>query len=817
MRNAICLMIIFTLATLAAIGCERAAEENTTQLAAAQDEKAEPTPEPEAFFRPGPLDADRWVLPNGRMIWPAGVMEQVNKLPIDVCVSPDGQTLVAPSAWMDRVQVIDTATMTTVQDIGTNQIFSGCVWNAAGDRFWVGGGGTHVVYEYAYTGGVAAESRRIGVLNYPSGLALSPDESSLYVSCLHGKRLAVVDLLSGNEVDSIPAHLYSLDVKITSDGALGFVSNVGSASVSVMDLGDREAIGEIAVGKNPEGMAISHDDQTLYVANSDGDTVSVIDIDTLAVVDTWPIYSEGLVKLGVSPVAVETDLTGDRVYVLCAGTNEVTVFDAANGNVLGRIPTGWYPTNLRLSPDGEVLYFASGKGLGSYGLGMWSNWRATVHALDIPDTTELAALTDRHTEALNWSLDFFDLADAESPIPFEYGQPSEQIKHVIFIVKENRTYDQIFGGLEGTERDPSLLQFGEDVAPNHYALAREFVVGDNFFVEGDTSVLGHLWATFGLLNDHAEKRHITGDNYPLPDIDPTTRPANGTIFERVLDAGIEFRSYGQIIGFMEDFDRYAPYIDMKYGFWNMGVDDVVKADEIIREWEAGIFPPFIYISLPNDHTYGSSSGAPSPDYMFADNDAALGKLVEWVSNSEHWGDTAFFVTEDDPQAGQDHIDPHRTVCLVVSSWAKRDHVSSVLYTMSSMWHTMELILGLEPGSMYNQYAAPMYDAFTMTQDTTPYTHFPNPVPFEINEKGLPMQDYCDGAVFDAPDQVSRMGEVLWAMMKPDRPFPHDLSLSGYEDPEEEELADYYKAVEQVRQYAVTHGLLFDALQRRATP
>ncbi|NLH48822.1 MAG: bifunctional YncE family protein/alkaline phosphatase family protein [Myxococcales bacterium] len=801
---------------LFALACEPSASDSSHQRRdAAADEKALPEPTAEAYFRPGPIDDERYVLPNGRMIWPAGLGTIIDRFPVDLAVSPDGQTLVAASAGIERVRLIDTATMTPFQSLDVLQLFSGAVWNAAGDRFWIGGGGSHVVFEYSYTGGVAAEVRQIPVLNYPSGLALSPDESELYVACLHGKRLAVVDLLAGEEVDSIPTHLYSLDVKISADGKLAYVSSVGRGMVTVVNLQTRQPVADIEVGDNPEGIAISTDDAMLYVANSDSDTVSVVDLDAQEVTATWKIYDESTTSLGASPVAVAVDRAGERVYVACTGTNEITVFNAANGQVLGRIPGGWYVTQLRLDEDRGFLYYTSGKGYGSYGLGLYSNWRSTVHQVAIPTTEELAEYTDHQDQALNWANSFYDTVDLESPIPTAWGTPSEQIKHVIFILKENKTYDQIFGDLEGTERDPSNLNFGWDVTPNHHTLAQTFAVCDNLFVEGDTSVLGHLWGTFGLLNDHAEKRFAVGDDYPLPDIDPSTRPPNGTIFKRLLEAGIEFRSYGQVIGFMEDFDRYAPYIDMKYGFWNQGVSDEVKADEIIREWELGIFPPFIYISLPNDHSYGSRSGAPTARFQLGDNDAGLGKLIDWLSHSEHWADTAVFVTEDDPQSGADHIDPHRTVALVISSWVKRGHVSSVLYSMSSLWHTMELILGLpQPGSKYTKYSAPLYDCFDTTADLTTYTALPNPIPYEENPKGLPFQDYCDAANFEVPDQVGRMGEVLWALTRPNDPFPYDQSLSGEGEGDEDDVKEYLEGVEKARAWAAAHGVEFDTLPRR---
>lgn len=803
-----CLVILLTVFSACA---ERDGGRGDVMAVDAGGVKAEPAPSNYALLPPGPIEGtDQYVLPNGRMVWPAGVGIIIDKFPLDLAVSPDGATLVVASAGVDRVRLIDTETMTSLQELPVSQTFSGASWNAAGDRFWIGGGGSQVVYEYEFLGGVAAEARQIDVRNYPSGLALSPDERYLYVSCLYGKRLAVVDLLAGREVDSIDAHLYSYDVKTTSDGALAFVSNTGRSLVTAMNLDTRTVLADIEVGYNPEGLAISADDATLYVANTDADTISVIDVDSLTVIDTWPLYQEKYTTDGASPLNIVADRAGERIYVACSGTNEIAVLDADDGYVLGRIPTGWYATNLRLDEDRGLLYYTSGKGYGSYQMGLWDNWRATVHSLAIPNTAELADLTDQHEQALNWSLNFYDLADVESPIPFEYGAPSDKIKHVIFVIKENKTYDQVLGDLEGTRADPQYLNFGWDITPNHHRLAQDFVVCDNMFVEGDISVLGHLWATFGKLNDLAEKAHTTGDRYPLPDIDPTTRTLAGTIFKRLLDEDIEFRSYGQIIGFMEDFNRYAPYIDLKYGFWNMGMKDVDKVQEIIREWELGIFPPFIYISLPNDHTYGSRTGAPTAQYLMGDNDEALGRLVEWLSKSPYWEETVMFVTEDDPQSGSDHVDPHRTIGLVIGPYAKRDHVSSVLYSMSSIWHTIELILGLPPVSKYSHYASPMYDCFTMTPDLTPYTASPNPIPFELNPKGLPMQDYCDRANFGAPDQVSRMGEVLWALTRPGEPFPQGHSLSGYSDEDaEEEAKGYQEAIAKARQYAREHGIEVD--------
>ncbi|MBZ0272272.1 bifunctional YncE family protein/alkaline phosphatase family protein [bacterium] len=774
------------------------------------DPKAdEPQATPDAYLRPGDLGDGRYVLPNGRMISPAGDIVGTASFPMDVAVSPDGQTAIVTTAKHSTIHVVDVATR-TVTDIRTlSNVYSGLVFDAAGERFWVSGGASHKIFEFTLAGGVITQEREIPLPNMPSGLALSPDESRLYAACYMGKRVAVIDLDTGAEIDSLAAHLFSVDVKVTPDGARAFVANQGPNTVSAIDIATGAELANIPVGANPTLIAMSPDGSRVYVPNADSDDVSVIDTASLTEIARWELHP-GAQTIGASPVAADVSPDGTRLYVTNAGYNSVDVIDMSNGAVLGRIPTGWYPTNAFVDGANDLLFVTNGKGEGSAGLGLWDNWQGSVSIVDLPSAPELADYTTQVENNVRFSLSHFDLSgEILSPIPTTWGAPSQDIKKVFFILRENKTFDQILGDLEGVEADPDLVNFGEFVTPNAYKLARTYTVLDNCYSEGDTSVLGHLWGTFSMVNDHAEKAYSAPGFYPISDFDEDTRPPSGSIFANLLDNDVPFRSYGQVVGMAEDLERFAPYMDFKYGFWNMGVDDRVKITEIFREIEAGIFEPFTYIVLPNDHTYGSKSGAPTARYLVADNDEALGRLVESLSNRDDWGETAIFVIEDDPQSGTDHIDPHRVPCLVISPWAKRDHVSSVLATTANIWSTIEHILGIPAMTKYDEFASPLYDAFTATPDLTPYEAIPSNIPFEVNTLGLPWQAYCDDADFTTPDAVENLGRVLWDLTRPGDPWPEQYALpeDGEDEAEEhEETETYRRGIAKALTWAREHGI-----------
>ena len=784
---------------------------NEPLVESSKETKDDPQPGPNALHRPGPIGDGRYVLPNGRLVKPAGDFVATPVFPIDVGISPDGNTAVISTSSKQTICIYDIAQGIITSQFDTKGAFTGIVFNAAGDRFYASGGGDHSIYVYELIAGQATFLYRIGLAGFPSDLVLSNDENFIYTVLNMNKRMVKVRISDGKEMASYPAHLYPYEVAVSPDEKTAYISNLGVNAVSVIDLATKQEIDIIDVEHHPEGLALSPSGDTLYVANMDSDSISVIDTASLEVTATWNLHDDQVLTMGAMPVAIEIDPTGSTLYVTCAGYDSVDVIDTSDGTILGRIPTGWYPTNADIDYANGRLAIVSGKGVGSHGTEHGVNWPGIFQIIDLPSPAELATYTEDTENGLKWATTFYEewrAQKAESPIPFEWGIRSEQIKHVVFILKENKTYDQVLGDFADGEGDPNFTTFGEAITPNTHALAKEFVNCDNHYVEGDVSVIGHLWATYASVNDHAEKSFLSTGKYPLPEIDQGTIPEHSTIFMKMLDHGLEFRAYGQIIGFMEDFDRAAPYIDLHYGFWNMGTsDETQKAEEIIREWEKGMFPDFIYIVLPNDHNYGGKAGAPTPRWLMADNDAGLGKLIDWLSKSKYWNETAVFVTEDDPQSGWDHIDPHRTISLVISPWAKRDYTSSVLYSQSSIWMTINLILGLPPSSKFDQYASPMYDAFMMEPDYTPYNYITNPIPFEVNGEDKFKHLLCDEPNFLVPDGAPGLARVLWAMYKPGQPFPERNSIdhcNEIEDEEEEEGEDVEYYVEAVNK-AVAWG------------
>jgi hypothetical protein len=474
------------------------------------------------------------------------------------------------------------------------------------------------------------------------------------------------------------------------------------------------------------------------------------------------------------------------------------------------IPTGYYPTTVALDEAQGVLYVANGKGGGIPGEAGWGvNMDGTLQKIALPTPTELAAYTQQVTDNLTRTALYWETMSFDSPIPIERGTPSTQIKRVVFIMKENKTYDQVFGDRAGTEADPNLVVFGANRTPNAHALADAFTSCDNYYSEANVSLQGHLWSVAMYSNDYTEKGWAASTyREPLTQIEPAATGGKGSIFRHLYDHGVTFRAYGQVLT-LGDLPDLAPYVDYKYGFWNQEVSDEIKAAEVIRELEAGIWPQLLYISLPNDHTYGGDPGKPTPDYYVGDNDAGLGMLVDYISHSPYWHETAIFVIQDDPQSGADHVDPHRSPALVISPWAKKGYNSSVLYSMSSLWMTIEMILGLPPMTVYDEHTSPMYDCFTLNSDDTAYTGVPNPTPLEFNPDDGPMAALSHEQNWLAPDQVRRLGEIIWTIKKPGVPWPAQLSVDSYdedEDEEENEAEDYAATVKAMEAHAQTHGL-----------
>ena len=358
-----------------------------------------------------------------------------------------------------------------------------------------------------------------------------------------------------------------------------------------------------------------------------------------------------------------------------------------------------------------------------------------------------------------------DSGRAPVPVPLLSGDPS-CIRHVVYVIKENRTYDQLFGDLRKGNGDPSQVMYGEDVTPNHHALAEQFALLDNYYCNGAISADGHSWATEGNCTDHLEKA-FGGfvRSYTFGD-DPLTYSSSGFIWDKVLEAGLSFRNFGEMdyastvqpgIGFKTIYDDFVSgkhaikfkhavgianlnaHTDPQYPGWNLSIPDIIRADCFHKAWtlfdQNNEFPAFTIIYLPNDHTSGMAPGAPTPRAQVADNDVSLGRIVEGISHSRSWPDTCIFVNEDDPQDGTDHVDGHRSICLVISPWVRRQSVIHKAYNQTSVLHTMERMLGIAPMNRFDAHAPTMEACFTTTPNLSPYTAMPNRIKLDdVNPK-----------------------------------------------------------------------------------
>jgi YVTN family beta-propeller protein len=603
-------------------------------------------------------------------------------------------------------------------------------------------------------------------------------------------------------------------------------------------------------------MAASPTGKFVYVASANSDTVSVISTAADAVVETIDCKPEAKLPFGSGSNAVAVSPDGRTLFVANGTGNCVAVVRlgslaggpippgiASPSGVRGLIPTGWYPGAVRLSADGKRVFVANVKGHGSLqprkvepkkadGKGDGDDPAApqkrgrnshdhlgSVSLIDVPDTPELEQLTKtvNANNRLAYSLAGLEKPRADAkpvPVPERHGEPSV-FEHVIYVIKENRTYDQVFGDVKEGNGDPALCIFGEEVTPNHHKLAREFVLLDNFYCSGVLSADGHSWTNAAYATDYLEKQfgQFTR-SYPYEGSDPLAFPTTGFLWDNALARKKTFRNYGEFVKSAYEprgarwADLYADYANgtakvkvtatpnirsldayTHPGFpgFPLTTPDVYRAklfiDELKEYEQKGTFPNLVYLFLPCDHTNGTRPGSPTPRAMVADNDLALGMLVEAVSKSKFWPRTCILVTEDDPQNGFDHVDGHRTVGLAVSPYTRRKAVDSACYNQTGMVKTIELMLGLPPMTQLDLSATPMRGCFTDTPDPTPYAAAKNRV--ALDEMNKPVGELTGRARefalksleldFDEQDRADEdtLNRILWFSARGERPYPGD--------------------------------------------
>ncbi|MGI4789337.1 MAG: bifunctional YncE family protein/alkaline phosphatase family protein [Janthinobacterium lividum] len=664
---------------------------------------------------------------------------------------------------------------------------------------------------------------------FMAGLVSGPDKA-LYAVDIQNDTVYKLSGQPRTVTASVKVGYRPYALALSPNGQALAVSNWGDKSVSFLRTSNLTELERVQVGSLPNEMTWSKDGR-LFVANAGSNSVSVIafpptpplitNLSTLnpRVVETIKTSLDPKDLVGSTPDALVVSPDSKRLYVANADNNDVAVIDISNAKearVLGFIPTGWYPSALAVAPDGRSLYIGTGKGLGfrgnpnatladpqsvhtqsvgghkyDYIAGILSG---AVSVVRLPDAQGLKAYTQQ--VMANTPPAFSPLigptrdATVAQMAKMNSLSALHKIKHVVYIIRENRTYDQVFGDIKEGNGDPDLTIFGQTVTPNAHALASHYVLLDNLYVNGEVSEDGHKWCDAAYATDFIEKSwpsSYSGRGEPDGDDRVADSPA-GEIWDNCARHGITYRSYGEAADFHST--PNAPpvftgdkglrgHVNTDWAKFPFGVGrDTQRAALFLGELKTaektGVWPQFMVAWLPEDHTAGLKPGAFTPIAAVASNDQAVGQIVEGISHSHFWKNTAIFVIEDDAQNGPDHVDAHRTVGLVISPYVKRGAVDSTQYSTASMVRTMELILGLPPMTQYDQKATPMLNSFMSTPDLTAYANIGPKVDLEAKNpqhgEGETASSKLD---FSGPDRADpdALNAILWHALKPGVPEP----------------------------------------------
>jgi len=777
---------------------------------------------------PGPTPSGEIQLPNGRMLTPTGLQAPVASYPFALAVAAGGSRLVVASTGVldQQLQLLDAKTGKLLDAAPVKRSWLGLALSPDGRRAYLAGAKEKKVHVFRIEGDRLAPEAAIPVTTpedgkkdaLPSGLAVSPDGKFLFAARVLADDVAKVDLASGRVVGTFRVGRHPYRPVFSPDGKALAVTNWGGASVTLLDPASGAVLAILATEDHPSDAVFSRDGRALFVAQSNRNRVAAIDVAARRVVRQIAVAmgpdgpgspSADALPDGSTPNALALSSDGRTLFVANADDDAVAVVDVgtdlAASRASGFIPSGWYPAALAASLDGRTLFVANAKGSGSrpnakdgpvptkpmkgVAAGHVQRMPGSVSILPVPAKQELAALTERAYANRKPAARGASPAKASAVVPSRPGEKSP-IRHVVYVIRENRTYDQVFGDLPRGNGDPSLVLFGRDVTPNAHALAEEFVLFDNFYADAEVSADGHNWSMAAYATDFVEKvwpLNYAGNgwNYVFEGDDANASPTAGYLWDAAAKAGVSLRNYGEFLGIGAESDEakytgrfegkgknLAPYTCPFFPGYDLDLLDNSRVDLWLKEFrefeKRGEMPRLQIVRLGNDHTAGTKKGARSPRAFVADNDLALGRLVEALSKSRFWKETAVFVVEDDAQNGSDHVDSHRTVALVVSPFTRRAAVDSTMYSTTSMLRTMELILGLPPLSQHDAGATPMSNAFSDTPDPAPFTHRPANVSlYEVNADGAPMQalmEEWDLSREDAAPDIA-FNEAIWKSVK----------------------------------------------------
>ena len=764
---------------------------------------------------PGSSKSGKVLLPNGWSLSPAGRSLPLGDLPLNIQISGSQKLMAVTNNGQSKqsIQLIDPQSEKILHDQPIGKAWYGLKFSADEKKLYASGANDNIILVYPIIKkmlgkadtivlGKAWPNEKIG----PTGIEVDDAGKRLYAVTKENNSLYIFDLRTNKLVNKVNLGSEAYDCLLSPDKTKLYISLWGVDKLAIYDIKAQKITSEILTENHPNEIIQNRTGKYLFVANASDNSVSVIDAKARKVIEviSTALYPTRLSGSTTNGLALSED--EKTLYVANADNNCLAVFNVSNpgkSSSKGFIPTGWYPTNVRVA--GKKIFVSNGKGFTSMAnpdgpqpfkktddsgvhIGISAQkevqyigglFKGTLSIIDQPTDTQLQSFSkqvyantpyNKQTEVMSKGL-------ANNPVPNVQGGKSP-IKYVFYVIKENRTYDQVFGDIKEGNGDPNLCLFPEKVTPNHHALAREFVLLDNFYVDSEVSADGHNWSMAAYATDYTEKTWPTsygsrGGTYDYEGSRQIAYPRDGYIWDYAKRAGISYRSYGAFV--TKDGPTTKSLIGHtaeKYPSYNLDIKDIDRIAAFKLDFDSllaiNAVAQFNTIRLGNDHTSGQRIGKLTPTAHVADNDLALGLLVEHISNSSIWKESAIFVLEDDAQNGPDHIDAHRSPAFVISPYIKRNSVNSSMFSTSGMLRTIELILGLPPMSQYDAAAVPFSDCFTTKPDFKPYRVRPANVDLEQrnvawNKSAQRSQEWNFAREDAAPDLD--LNEVVWKSVK----------------------------------------------------
>ena len=755
------------------------------------------------------------MLPNGWSLTPVGKSIQLGDLPLNIALSKSKRYMAITNNGQSTqsLQLIDVKNEKRLDSIDIPKSWLGLKFSEDEKFLYASGGNDNWILKYAIINNklFLKDTIKLGekwpVKISPAGFDIDDAKHVMYVVTKENNSLYLVDISTKKIIQHYQLAAEAYTCLLSKNKKELYVTCWGCDKVLIFDTEQKKFSGEMAVGDNPNDMVLSKNNKYLFVANANDNSVSVIDLTKRKTLETLnaALFPDAPSGSTTNALALSTD--EKTLYVANADNNCLAVFDVSNpGNSKskGFIPVGWYPTAIKVV--GKKVFVANGKGFSSMANPDGPNpirrkqhvdfqggdktkpkevqyigglFKGTLSIFNEPDEKELSAYSQLVYENTPYTKTKELHADGEAgnPIPMKVGDTSP-IKYVFYIIKENRTYDQVLGDVKEGNGDTSLVLFGEHVTPNQHAIVKEFVLLDNFYCDAEVSADGHNWSLGAYATDYLEKTWPTsyggrGGVYDAEGNREIANNKNGFIWDHCKRAGVSYRTYGE---FADDYKPNIPVLKNHYctyyTSWDQRVRDTTRVSQWKRDFDSLVninaLPHLNTLRIINDHTEGLAKGRPTPFVHVADNDLAIGEFVEYLSKSPVWKESVVFIIEDDAQNGPDHIDAHRTTAYVAGGYVKRHFVDHTMYSTTSMVRTIELILGLAPMSQYDAAATPMWRSFSATPDLTVFNSLPANI--DLTEKNTAWNELAKKSAsfdFTKEDKVPEdlFNEVLWKGIK----------------------------------------------------